>query len=143
MLNVETSTSRAAKLAISATPIFQSNPRGAITGSITRPSFPAKLFRSCSLSPALASGCESEKIIPSAAATFPSYGTDSVLGKYISAQRMMEIARITVPARFTNNQDRSSMFVKTDRRFGIRYGGSYIINRGGGAFKTVRFEMNA
>ena len=43
---VETMTSRAAKEERSAIPIFQSNPSGAIAGSMRRPARPAKESRS-------------------------------------------------------------------------------------------------
>ena len=64
-------------------------------------------------------------------------------GKYISAQSMMEIASMTVPALLTKSHARVSMFCKTVLMLGIRYGGSSIMNGGGGAFSSVRFRMNA
>src|SRR5437868_13570492 len=56
---------------------------------------------------------------------------------------MIEIARITVPARFKNSHARVTMFWKTVRKFGTRYGGSSIRNGGGGAFNSVRLRMKA
>ena len=52
---------------------------------------------------------------------------------------MIEIARITVPARFTNSQPRHHV-LNTVRMLGIRYGGSSMMNGGGGAFSRVASE---
>src|SRR4051812_11692993 len=103
MLSVETSTSLAAKLAIRATPIFQSKPSGRMTGSIVWPRRPAKLLLSCCDS---GGGWSAEALeaVDSGAATAAD------LGKYIRAQRMIEIARITVPALFKKSHARVIMF---------------------------------
>ena len=56
---------------------------------------------------------------------------------------MIDIARITVPARLRNSHALVNMFCSTVRKFGRRYGGNSIIKGGGGAFRTVRLRMNA
>src|ERR1041384_2856446 len=123
MLNVEMIVSRAANDEINPTPIFQSNPSGLITGSMNRPARPAKLFCTCTLA---ASGA-----------------FEAVRGKAARAQSKIEIARITVPARFRKIEQRVNSAWPTLPRSGRRYGGNSITNGGGGVLRGGGLRIQA
>src|SRR5436309_11274247 len=123
MLSVEMIVSRAANDEINPTPIFQSNPSGLIAGSMNRPARPAKLFCTWTLA---ASGA-----------------FEAVRGKAANAQSKIEIASITVPARFRKIEQRVNSAWPTLPRSGRRYGGNSITNGGDGAFSKVCLRIQA
>src|SRR2546421_812162 len=144
MLRVEMIVSRAAKDEIKPMPIFQSKPSGAIAGSIRRPARPAKLLSICiALSlwgrdgVGVCGACNS--LTPSRSPR----GKGADRGKAVNAQSKIEIDRITVPARFRKTEERVNRACATFPKSGSRYGGSSITNGGGGAFRIVRFKIDA
>src|SRR2546423_1560239 len=123
MLSVEMIVSRAANDEINPTPIFQSNPSGLIAGSMNRPARPAKLFCTWTLA--------------------ASDAFEVVRGKAARAQSKIEIARITVPARFRKIEQRVKSAWPTFPRSGRRYGGNSITNGGDGPFSEVCLRIQA
>src|SRR5208337_4318702 len=113
---VLTNTSRAANDVMMPIPIFQSNPSGAITGSIARPRRPAKLLRSRSPARFAEDGvleCCSVGVLGTDEDCFSIIPLlrDSVtplplLGYVARNQSRMLMPRITVPARRRNNRER-------------------------------------
>ena len=166
-----TITSRAGKLAITATPIFQSHPSGSNTGSIHTPVRPSALRRfhspfSRSGKPAAVSGASDSVFSSSVASSFAfssfsrsafSFAADSafsmrsgydspfasVCGKYSSAHTSTIAARMIVPARIVNARPASIMRRRIAVAFGRRYDGSSITNTGGAPRSSVRFSVSA